>query len=132
MKILSKKSYGFYVVMIAALAALISVVRYASWASAHNTLNAMIVAALIAGIILDLVTIVKDEDLLIVLATACYAFALFRHFTDQVGSFVDKFQGINLFGDATQVGTIISIGVVMAVSAVLSVAAGFMKREKEA
>jgi hypothetical protein len=93
-------------------------------------MDAMIVAALIAGIILDLITIVKDEDLLIVVSTACYAFALFRHFTNQVGSFVDQFQGINLFGDATQVGTIISIGVVMAICPVLSVIAGFLKREK--
>jgi uncharacterized membrane protein len=130
MKILEKKAYGFYVVMIAAIAALVSVIRYAGWASAHNTMDAMIVAALIAGIVLDLITIVKDEDLLIVVSTACYAFALFRHFTNQVGSFVDQFQGINLFGDATQVGTIISIGVVMAVCPILSVIAGFLKREK--
>jgi hypothetical protein len=90
----------------------------------------MIVAALVVGIILDLITIGKDEDLLIVISTACYAFALFRHFTNQVGSFVDKFQGINLFGDASQVSTIISIGVMMAICPVLSVLAGFMKREK--
>jgi uncharacterized membrane protein len=130
MKILEKKAYGFYVVMIAAVAALVSVVRYTSWASAHNTLDSMIVAALVVGIILDLITIGKDEDLLIVISTACYAFALFRHFTNQVGSFVDKFQGINLFGDASQVSTIISIGVMMAICPVLSVIAGFMKREK--
>lgn len=36
-----------------------------------------------------------------------------------------------MFGDATQVGTIVSIAVVMAVSAVLTIAAGFMRREKE-
>ena len=51
--------------------------------------------------------------------------------TNQVGSFVDAFQGINMFGDATQVGTIISISIVMAVSMVLTVLAGFMRRKKE-
>ena len=80
---------------------------------------------------MNLVMVVKDEDLLVVLSTACYAYALFRHLTNQVGSFVDAFQGINMFGDATQVGNIVSIAIVMAVGAILPILAGFMRREKE-
>lgn len=129
--IISKKAFGFYLVMVAAIAGVISLIRFQSWAPAHNAMDATIAAALVAGIVIDVVMIIKDEDILVVLSTACYAYALFRHLTNQVGSFVDAFQGINMFGDATQVGTIISIAVVMAVSAGLSILAGFMRREKE-
>lgn len=129
--IISKKAFGFYLVMIAAAAGVVSLIRFQAWAPAHNAADTTIVAALVAAVVMDLVMIVKDEDILVVLSTACYAYALFRHLTNQVGSFVDAFQGIHMFGDATQVGTIISIAAVMAVSAGLSVLAGFMRREKE-
>ncbi|MDO5540730.1 MAG: hypothetical protein Q4F83_11805 [Eubacteriales bacterium] len=129
--IVSKKAFGFYLIMIAAVAAVISLVRFSVWAPAHNAMDTTITAALVAAIVMDVIMIVKDRDILVVLSTACYAYALFRHLTNQVGSFVDAFQGINMFGDATQVGTVISIAIVMAVSAGLSVLAGFMRREKE-
>lgn len=126
-----KKTAGFYLIVIAAAAAVISLIRFFLWAPAHDGMDATILMALAAGIVMNLVMVLKDEDLLVVLSAACYAYALFRHLTNQVGSFVDAFQGINMFGDATQVGTIISIAIVMAVSMVLTVLAGFMRREKE-
>ena len=44
---------------------------------------------------------------------------------------MDAFQGINMFGDATQVNTIVSISVVMGIGVALSVIASFLKRVKE-
>lgn len=129
--IIQKKAAGFYLIMIAAAAAVISLIRFCTWAPAHNAMDTTIVLALAAGIVMNLVMVVKDEDLLVVLSTACYAYALFRHLTNQVGSFVDAFQGINMFGDATQVGNIVSIAIVMAVGAILPILAGFIRREKE-
>lgn len=129
--IIAKKAAGFYLIVIAAAAAVISLIRFCTWAPAHNAMDATIAAALAAAIVMNVIMAVRDEDILVVLSTACYAYALFRHLTNQVGSFVDAFQGINMFGDASQVGTIISIAVVMAVSAALMILAGFMRREKE-
>ncbi len=129
--IMAKKAAGFYLIVIAAAAAVISLIRFCTWAPAHNAMDATIVLALVAAIVMNLIMVVKDEDILVVFSVVCYAYALFRHLTNQVGSFVDAFQGINMFGDATQVGTIVSIAVVMAASAVLAIAAGFMRREKE-
>ncbi len=127
---LTGKAYGFWVVVLALVAAVISLIRYLMWAPAHNSMNVLVVVVLILGIALNIVSIVKDEDLVLVAVTGCYAFGLFRHLADQVGSFVDAFQGINMFGDASQVGTIISIGVCMVVGTLLAIVSGFLKREK--
>lgn len=91
----------------------------------------IVVAALAVGIVAELWLLFKDNDYLIILATACYSVALMKHLTNSVGSFVDAFQGINMFGDASQVGAIISIAAVMLVSIVLSIASGFLKRVNE-
>lgn len=77
--------------MIAAVTAVISLIRFCIWAPAHNAMDATIVAALAAAIVMSVIIFVKDEDILVVLQTACYAYALFRHLTNQVGSFVDAF-----------------------------------------
>lgn len=130
-RITAKKAFGFYLIVIAAVAAIISLIRFCIWAPAHHVMDVTIILALAAGIVMNLIMVVKDEDVLVVLSSASYAYALFRHLTNQVGSFVDAFQGINMFGDATQVGTIVSISIGMAVSVVLAILAGFMRREKE-
>lgn len=126
--ILQKKSVGFYFVILAVLAAVISVIRFAVWAPGHKAMDGLILAGLIAGMAVDVIVLFRDNDFLMILATACYSVALFRLLTNSVGSFVDAFQGINMFGDATQVGTILSISAVMAVSALLSIIAGFLRR----
>lgn len=131
MGILKNKTFGFYVILASVVAAVISLVRYIMWASEHNAMDVTIVAALVIGIVLNLVLAVKDEDILVVVSVVSYSYALFRHLTSQVGSFVDSFQGINMFGDVTQVGTIVSIAAVMAAGVILCIAAGFMRREKE-
>lgn len=127
---LKKKTIGFYLAELAAVAAVVSVIRFFLWAPAHSGMDAVIVLALAAGIVLNLILAVKDNDFLMIGATACYSVALVKLLTNSVGSFVDAFQGINMFGDATQVGTILSIGGIMAVSVLLSILASFLKREK--
>lgn len=127
----STKAVGFYFVVLAAVAALISLIRFLIWAPGHSAMDAVIAAALIAGILLDILLMVKDNDYLTIAATAMYSIAAVRLLTNSVGSFVDAFQGINMFGDATQVNTIISISTMMAAGVVLSILASFLKRVKE-
>lgn len=88
----------------------------------------IILAALAAGCLLDVILVFRDNAYMVIAATACYSIAGVKLLTNSVGSFVDAFQGINMFGDATQVGTIISIAGVMFVGIVLSICAGFLKR----
>ena len=128
---LSTKAAGYYCVILAAVLGVITLIRFIMWAPAHNAMDILTVAALIIGIILDIVLLIKDNDYLVIVTTVCYSIAAVRVLTESVGSFVDALQGINMFGDASQVGTITSIAVVMAVSILLSILSGFLKRVKE-
>lgn len=128
---MANKAAGFYFVALAAIIAVISLIRYLMWAPSHKSMDYIVAAALVLGIVIDLIMTVKDNDYLSILATACYSVATVKMLTGSVGSFVDAFQGINMFGDASQVSRIISISVVMAVSILLSIIAGFLKRVKE-
>lgn len=130
-EILKSKSVGFIFVAAAAVSAIVSLVWFLTWASARQAMDGLLVGALLVGLVCDIILVGKDCDYLMILSTACYSFGLFKLLTNSVGSFVDAFQGINMFGDATQVNTIISISIAMAVSAVLSIVASFLKRVKE-
>lgn len=128
---LGTKAVGFYFVVLAALLGIISLIRYAMWAPAHDAMDAVTMAALVLGIVIGIVLIVKDNDYLIIVMTVCYSIAAVKLLTDSVGSFVDAIQGINMFGDSTQVGTIVSISAIIGVSILLSIISGFLRRVKE-
>ncbi len=127
---LKNKAAGFYFAIIACVIGIISMIRFVMWAPKHNSMDYIIIAALVIGIVLDIVLMVREYSILKVLATACYSVAAVKILTDSVGSFVDAFQGINMFGDATQVGTIISIAAVMFVGVLLSIISSFLKYRK--
>ena len=127
---LQNKAMGFYFLAITAVIGIISVIRFAIWATAHNTMDYIIIVALVIGVVLNVILMVKDNNYIIILMTACYSVAGIKVLTDSVGSFVDAFQGISMFGDATQVGTIISISGVIGVGTLLSIIASFLKRNK--
>jgi hypothetical protein len=126
-----KKTGGFLLILLSAAVELAGLISFCIWSSGHNAFNPQIVAALAAGLVLAGVLCVKDMDLLVVLTAACYSFALVRLLMDSVGSFVDKFQNIVMFGDATQVNTILTIAAVMFCGLLLTVIGAFVSREKE-
>ncbi len=128
--IMKNKTAGFYLAVFGGFAAIISIIRYVTWAPSHNAMNEIILAALLLGIIIDVVLIWYDNDYLLIAATAFYSISFLKLLVDSVGSFVDAFQGINMFGDSTQVSTIISISCFMAVSVIMTILASFMKRVK--
>lgn len=130
-EILKSKSAGFYFMVLAGIAAIVSMIRFLLWAPNHGSMDGIIIIALAAGIVLDIILAVKDNEYMIVASTACYSIALVKLLANSVGSFVDAFQGIQMFGDATQVSTIISISEIMAVSVLLSIVSGFLKRIKD-
>lgn len=123
---LKTKGARFYFVILAGIAAVVSMIRFWMWASSHGTMDAVILAALAVGIVLDVILAAKNNEYLMVVSTFCYSVALVKLLVNSVGSFVDAFQGIQMFGDATQVGTIVSLSEMMAVSIILSIIASFL------
>lgn len=128
---LGRKGIGFYFIAAASLLEIISIIRYAVWAPAHEAMDAVTMAALVIGIVIGIILMVKDNDYLVIAMTVCYSIATVKILTDSVGSFVDAIQGINMFGDSSQVGTIISITAVMGTGILLTIISGFLKRVKE-
>lgn len=126
-----KRAVGFYFVILAGIAAIISAVRFMMWAPAHNAMDMFILLSLIVGFAVDVLLVFKDNDFLTILATAAYSAAAVKLLTNSVGSFVDAIQGISMFGDASQVNNIISIAIVMGAGILLSILTSFLKRVKE-
>lgn len=129
-KIFKNKNIGFYFITLATILGIVSTISYMVWAPAHNSMNVLIATVLIVGIVLGVVLHFYDNDFLVVVITACYAIAGFQLFSDGTGSFVDAYQGIVMFGDSSQVGTITTIGIMMLVCAISSIVAGFTNRIK--
>ncbi len=128
---LSTKAVGFYIVVLAALAGIVSGGMFLMWGKSAGASPFLIVAALGLGVVCDVILMLKEIIWLNLIVSVSYTYAVVKLITDNVGSFVDKYQGINLFGDAGQVDTIISISIVIGIAVFLSFAAGFMKRVKE-
>ena len=129
-KQMEKKTFGFALVLLAAMLEAAGLVAFCLWAPAHKAFNPAIVIALVAGLILTVLQWIKDTDLVMVLTCACYSFAAVRLLMDSVGSFVDKYQNIVMFGDASQVGTIIKIAGLMGCGILFTIVASFSRREK--
>ena len=129
--LIKNKSIGAIFLLASVVVGIVGMIRFLSWAPAHDSMDTSIVITLVLAIVLSGIVLFKDEDILVMIAAALYAYATARFLGNSVGSFVDAFQGVNLFGDATQVGTIIGIVEVMATGLVLLIISSFLKREKQ-
>ena len=125
------KAFGFYMLTLAGLLAIISFVRFIVWAPAHNAMNTIILLGLVVGFAVNVLLLFYDNDYLVIITTALYSISLFQLLVDSVGSFVDAYQGIVMFGDPSQVGTILSICTFISGSIAASVIAGFFGRTKK-
>lgn len=122
------KNIGTVFLIITIIAAVVASVKYFVWASSENMTDPVVAGTLILALILDIILIFKDNDYLKIMITALYSISVVKFLTDSVGSFVDAFQGINMFGNASHVNDIISISIVMGITVLLSVAVSFVRR----
>ncbi|MGL6201708.1 MAG: hypothetical protein ACRC3H_22550 [Lachnospiraceae bacterium] len=132
MNIIKKKTIGFYFTLAAGVVAIAALIYYLTWASANNSMDKWIIVLLVIGIIIDIVLVLFDNDYLVIASCALYSASVAKLLTSSVGSFVDAIQGINMFGDSSQVGIIMNISIVIAVSILFSIISAFLKRVKEA
>ena len=132
MKFLKNKAVGFYLLLVALVFAVISTIYYVSWAQANFAMNSVVVIAMAAGLAVNLLLLFVDSDYLVVILTALYGVGMIQLLVDNAGSFADAYQGIVMFGDPTQVGTVLTIAALAAVAALAVIVAGFMNRRKAA
>ena len=132
MKFLKNKAAGFYLLLVALVFAVISTIYYVSWAQANFAMNSVVVIAMAAGLAVNLLLLFVDSDYLVVILTALYGVGMIQLLVDNAGSFADAYQGIVMFGDPTQVGTVLTIAALAAVAALAVIVAGFMNRRTAA
>ena len=132
MKFLKNKAAGFYLLLVALVFAVISTIYYVSWAQANFAMNSVVVIAMAAGLAVNLLLLFVDSDYLVVILTALYGVGMIQLLVDNAGSFADAYQGIVMFGDPTQVVTVLTIAALAAVAALAVIVAGFMNRRKVA
>lgn len=128
---LEKKTIGFIFVPLAVIMGLISFILFVRWAPQHNEMDMLILIPLIAAVLADIWMFKNENDWVQIISTACYGISVFRLLTNSVGSFVDAFQGIKMFGDATQVGTILTISKFLLAASVFSIIASFARLNKQ-
>lgn len=128
MNFLKRLRLNEIIVIAAMIVGLAGLIRFVSWSAAHDAMDYIIVAGFVMAIVFDVLLLHFDNDIFYVLATTGYSLALFKLLSDSVGTFVDLFQGINMFGDVSQMGNIVSISILAAISSALSVIVSFMTR----
>lgn len=128
---LEKKTIGFIFVPLAVIMGLISFILFVRWAPQHNEMDMLILIPLIVAVLADFWLFKYENDWVQIISTVCYGVSVFRLLTNSVGSFVDAFQGIKMFGDATQVGTILTISKFILAAAAFSIIASFAKLNKQ-
>ena len=127
---IKNKAIGFYLVLLASVLGIISVIRYFLWAATNDSLDYVIIISFVIGILFNTLLMLKENDFAMILTTTCYSIAGVKILTNSVGSFVDALQGINMFGDATQVGNIIAIVVFVLLAIILSMIVSFTTLSK--
>ena len=126
---LAKKTAGFYL-LLAGILAIISSAYYFIWSKANYTYNPVVSISWGVGLLVNILLLFWDSDYLVILLTALYSTGVFQLLVDSAGSFADAYQGIVMFGDPTQVGTILTISAIIAVGIIACIAAGFIGRKK--
>lgn len=127
---LKDKAIGFYVSILAFIFGIISLIRFLLWAPAHDAMDIFIILAFLLAIASDIFLMFRENCWLLIVAVVGYSAAVVKLLTNSVGSFVDAYQGIGMFGDATQVGTIISISITIFIGVLLSIIASFLSQRK--
>lgn len=123
-----KRLAGSWFLVISGALALAALAVYLIWAPAHHAFHAIVPAALAAGAAAEALLYFTDVSYLGVAATALFSTAFFTLLSDSVGSFVDAFQGIVMFGDSSQLGIILLISTLIFACILLSILSCFVKR----
>ena len=125
------RGLGTWFALGAAVLALAAEIIYLIWAPAHAGVLPRIWIPLLGAAAAELLLILTNLDYFGIIGSACSAISLFTLLDQSVGSFVDAFQGIVMFGDSTQVGLILLMAGLMAVSMILCVLSCFAKRVRK-
>ncbi|MFV0520113.1 MAG: hypothetical protein ACK5LY_07545 [Lachnospirales bacterium] len=126
----SNKSFSFYFLFIIIIISLGTLVTYSFWSYTNDITNYVVLITLICGVIIDINLLFRHNEILFVIATALYSIATITLLSSSVGSFVDAYQGIVMFGDASLVGMTIILCSCMFMCSIFSIILSFTNFRK--
>lgn len=93
--------------------------------------NMLVLIPLLAGIVLEAVSVFADYDILTILSPVCCMASLCVFVMDSVYIFVAYFFNLAMFGDITQIGAVSRICILTGAAVLLLLVASFVKKGKE-
>ena len=121
----SNRTIGFYLGLAAGVMAIVSLVAYAMYAVAAGSYNVWVIAPLVLVVLAQAATIPLDNDWLIAVMIAWCAFVMECMYT-----FVGHFMNLNMFGDQSLFGPVMTVTVLTAATVLMLMVSSFMRKRK--
>lgn len=124
------KAAGFYVGAAGGILMLLTLVIYAANMKALDQKNMLVIFPLLLAVIVEVGIYFKENDWLKVIAPVLCSIALASFAVDSVGTLVDYFFNLTMFGNKATMGTVTILLSLMGIELIVLLISSFMKGVK--
>lgn len=124
------KAAGFYVGAAGGILMLLTLVIYAANMKALDQKNMLVIFPLLLAVIVEIGIYFKENDWLKIIAPVLCSIALASFAVDSVGTLVDYFFNLTMFGNKATMGTVTILLSLMGIELVVLLISSFMKDVK--
>lgn len=124
------KAVGFYVGAAGGILMLLTLVIYAANMKALDQKNMLVIFPLLLAVIVEVGIYFKENDWLKVIAPVLCSIALASFAVDSVGTLVDYFFNLTMFGNKATMGTVTILLSLMGIELIVLLISSFMKGVK--
>lgn len=124
------KAVGFYVGAAGGILMLLTLVIYAANMKALDQKNMLVIFPLLLAVIVEIGIYFKENDWLKVIAPVLCSIALASFAVDSVGTLVDYFFNLTMFGNKATMGTVTILLSLMGIELIVLLISSFMKDVK--
>lgn len=124
------KAAGFYVGAAGGILMLLTLVIYAANMKALDQKNMLVIFPLLLAVIVEIGIYFKENDWLKVIAPVLCSIALASFAVDSVGTLVDYFFNLTMFGNKATMGTVTILLSLMGIELIVLLISSFMKGVK--
>lgn len=124
------KAAGFYVGAAGGILMLLTLAIYAANMKALDQKNMLVIFPLLLAVIVEIGIYFKENDWLKIIAPVLCSIALASFAVDSVGTLVDYFFNLTMFGNKATIGTVTILLSLMGIELVVLLISSFMKDVK--
>lgn len=128
---MSGRTMGFYLGLAGGVLAVIALILYVIYGNVTGERNMMVLLPLTAAAALQVVSIFVDSDELVIVSPALCAVALSAFIVDSINTLVGYFFNLDMFGDASMIGSVAQISIFTGVAVVVLLVSSFMKKKAD-